>query len=76
MINNYNETMVEAATEGYEDTVRLLLDRGPDNYNEAMVDAADGHENIARLMLNRNADDFNWATTYAAEGGHENIVRL
>ena len=46
----------------HENIVRLMLDRGADNYNETMINAVrTGHESIVRLMLENDADNYNEA---------------
>ena len=85
MKNNlqYNEAMRMAAMGGQIEAIRLLLDCGANNYNEAL-DAAircrdtDGevYGEIVLLLLERGATDYNSALIFAAEYGHESIVFL
>ena len=51
---------------------RLMLEKGADNYNEAMIKASRiGHEAIVRQMLSRDANNYNVVLTIAARRGHE-----
>ena len=69
--------MSEAAEGGHESIVRLMLERGANNYNESMAKAAcGGHLEIVELMLEKGATDYNWAMTRAAYWGHPEIVKL
>ena len=70
-----------AAAGGHESIVRLLLDRGATDNDEALGEAALYHKSIARLMLDHGAIDYNYiykdnAITAAAREGHVSIVRL
>jgi len=57
--------------------VKLLLDRGANNYNETMASAAiHGHIRIVELMLDRGANNYNKTMIAAAEGGYIEIVKL
>ena len=72
-----NLRMIMAAYYGHESIVRLMLDQGATNYNEAMNSAAYcGHLNIVELMLEEGANDFNEAMAMAAFSGQVHIVRL
>jgi hypothetical protein len=55
--------------------MELMLRLGADDYNEAMVCAAEnGYCEIVELMLEKGADDYTEAMRYAAMGGHLDIV--
>ena len=65
------------AVGGHESIVRLMLDQGATNYNEAMNSAAYcGQIHIVRLMLEKGANDFNDVMETAALNGHISIVEL
>ena len=52
--------MAHAAANGHLNIVKLMFEKGADDYNEAMGEAAlNGHLNIVELMLEKGADDFN-----------------
>lgn len=71
-----NFILNDAAKDGSLKIVKTMLDRGANNYNEAMVSAAaGGHEKIIHLMLERGANDYNGALIEAANQGHEDTVR-
>ena len=49
-----------AASNGYLNIVELMLEKGADDYNEAMTyAAASGHISIVELMLSHGANNFN-----------------
>ena len=66
-----------AALNGHLNIVELMLEKGADDFNEAMAMAAiSGQVHIVRLMLDCGADDFNETKQTAASQGHLNIVKL
>jgi len=71
-----NFILNDAAKDGSLKIVKTMLDRGANNYNEAMVSAAaGGHEKIIHLMLERGANNYNGALIEAANQGHEDTVK-
>ena len=52
--------METAALNGHLNIVELMLEKGADDFNEAMAMAAiSGQVHIVRLMLDCGADDYN-----------------
>ena len=76
--NNYEKIMVNAASRGNIDVVKLMLEKGAKDYNWAMRCASEGsHMDIIVLMIEKyGANDFNGAMITAAGNGQINVVRF
>ena len=87
--NNGNTALMDAAADGYENIVRLLIDNNADvnakdkgGYTALMMAAAAGCENIVRLLIDNHADVNArnkcgyTALMDAREDGYYGIVRL
>jgi ankyrin repeat protein len=87
---NYQRTALMIASEkGYEDIVKMLLDkkadvnqRGDEGQTALMIASGNGHIEIVNLLLNKKVD-VNQKGSYgqtalmiASEKGHEDVVRL
>lgn len=76
-LDDINDMMASAASDGRESDVRHWHDCGATDNNAAMVCAArSGHESIVRLCHEWGATCVSWAMASAANSGHENIVQL
>lgn len=75
----YNVFMAKAARAGNIKVVKLMLEKGANDFTTPMVEAAlYGHIDIVKLMLEKKDTAFavNWALQNAALGGHIEIVKL
>jgi ankyrin repeat protein len=73
----FDDAMWRAACLGHIDIVRLMIEKGADNFNHAMFNAAKGgHIDIVKLLIEKGANDFDWAIYWAACGGHIDVVQL
>ena len=62
---------------GHLNIVELMLEKGADDFNDAMAMAAfSGQVHIVRLLLDHGATNYNQALDVAASAGHQSIVEL
>lgn len=76
-LDYYNNVMRTAASTGYIDVVKSMIEIGADDYDNTMISATvGGHIDIVRLMLEKGATDYNGAMIAAGQSGHNNITAL
>ena len=69
--------MRKAAKCGEEETVRLCISKGADNWNWAFYGASrGGHRVLVDFFISKGADNWNRALQGAARGGHRALVDL
>ena len=69
--------LLGAATGGHLDIVKLMLEKGANDYNGAFRGAVQyGHIDVVKLMLEKGANNYKYAISRAAEGGYIDIVKL
>ena len=62
---------------GNLDEVKLLIDRGADDWNLGFYHACrEGHLDIVKFMIEKGANNWYLGIYYACEGGHLDIVKL
>lgn len=72
-----NRIMRIAAINGQIDIIKLMIEKGANDFNNTMVEAASGgHIDIVKLMIQQGATDFALAMIMASDGGHKDIVEL
>lgn len=71
----YNRILRAAARSGHLNVVNYVLNRGANDYNDAMFNASwGGHINLIDIMLSVGATDYNSSMAGAAASGHIDIV--
>jgi ankyrin repeat protein len=69
--------MTWAAEHNHLHLVQFFIDKGADNWNEALTAAAySGNLQLAQLFIDKGANDWDDALAYAAEGGHLHLVQF
>jgi len=76
--NIYNEAMEEAARGGQLEIIKLMIEKGANNFDRVMNSAArKGHMDIVKFMIDKaTAYGFNWAMRIASIEGQMEIVKL
>ncbi len=74
---NKNSILASASQDGCIEIVKLMLEKGANNYDGAMVNAtANGHFEIVKMMAEKGAVVYNTALVNASHCGHLDIVKL
>lgn len=75
--NTIEDYMLLASWYGQMDVVKLMLEKGADNYDRSMFIATkNGQIDIVKLMLDKGATEYNKSMNEAARHGHIDIVKL
>jgi len=76
-IKIYNEAMEWAAIGENMEIVKLMIEKGANDFNSGMACSADeGHMEMVKLMIEKGAYNFNNSMRSAAIEGHMEIVKL
>lgn len=74
--DSLDRAMSYAASGGYLDIVKFLVDQGATDFNIALIWAAgEGHLEIVNFLIQRGANKFDTALEAAAENGHLDLVK-
>jgi ankyrin repeat protein len=70
--------MEEAVRGGHMEIVKLMIEKGANNFDRVMsIAAREGQLDIVKLMISKaTAYGFKWAMRIAAREGHMEIVKL
>ena len=77
-INIYNNAMFFAA-KGHMEILKLLIEKGADNFNDAMVSAVNEENiniNIIKILIEKGATNLYYALRSAIEEGNIELVKL
>ncbi len=73
----WGRVLLYAAMAGSVKMVNFIIEKGADNYNEALWRASDyGHLDVAKLLIEKGANSYNYAMAHGAEIGHMEMVNF